>query len=370
MVVRPQFRWESGIKIEIQNRVGYLILSLITLKTNIMKHDPSYQFRVHATKYARHLVHKLSFIYHMPILLLLILWSCKSTNIPPTRNTTSAAVPVKAVFVKGDSLHYVEAGSGETVIFVHGTTGDYRAFGRQVDTFSKHYRVIVYSRRHTFPDPPTTFDSLHYTIQPHAEDLAAFIRMLNVGKVHLIGHSYGATTALQTAIDNPELVKSLVLGEPPLKMLLINTSGGQEVWNDFERNTIMPASNALKSGNPERALEIFIGGVMGDSTFYSRIPQQARASILKTNMAELKGALYTDDPFTPITCDDVAQIRQPVLLVVGDRSPKFFPVIIDELYRCLKNRERLVLANSSHGLQNENSIEFNRAVLSFLTKHK
>lgn len=97
---------------------------------------------------------------------------------------------MKAVFINGDSLHYIDIGKGDPVIFIHGGLGDYRAFSAQRDTFSKNHRVIVYSRRYAFPDKLPIKDSLNYTIDPHVKDLIEFIKVLNLGPVHLVGHSY------------------------------------------------------------------------------------------------------------------------------------------------------------------------------------
>ena len=59
----------------------------------------------------------------------------------------------------------------------------------------------------------------------------------------------------------------------------------------------------------------------------------------------------------------------PVLLIKGDRSPEILTVIIDELDSCIVNNELVTLPNSSHGLEYENPIEFNRIVLDFISKH-
>jgi pimeloyl-ACP methyl ester carboxylesterase len=45
--------------------------------------------------------------------------------------------------------------------------------------------------------------------------LAALIEKLQLGKVHVIGHSYGALTALFLAVKHPELVRTLVLARLP-----------------------------------------------------------------------------------------------------------------------------------------------------------
>src|SRR4029079_2740556 len=59
--------------------------------------------------------------------------------------------------VNGVELHYIEDGHGETLILLHGGQGDYRSWAPQMDVFSRHYRVISYSRRYHYPnDNPLT----------------------------------------------------------------------------------------------------------------------------------------------------------------------------------------------------------------------
>jgi len=53
-----------------------------------------------------------------------------------------------------------------------------------------------------------------------ADLVELIIKRLNLGPAHIIGHSYGAFIALYLAFEHPDLVKTLVLGEPPVLSLL------------------------------------------------------------------------------------------------------------------------------------------------------
>jgi pimeloyl-ACP methyl ester carboxylesterase len=64
-----------------------------------------------------------------------------------------------------------------------------------------------------------------YSAVVDAQDLAAFLHALHLGKVVVIGHSYGALTALFLAVKHPELVRALVLAEPPAISLLAHLPG-------------------------------------------------------------------------------------------------------------------------------------------------
>jgi len=69
--------------------------------------------------------------------------------------------------------------------------------------------------------------------------------------VNIVGHSYGAFTALTMALDHPEMVRSLVLGEPPVASLAENTVSGKASFNAFMEDNLRPAAWAFRSDNNE-----------------------------------------------------------------------------------------------------------------------
>src|SRR5688572_33227978 len=68
------------------------------------------------------------------------LYSCNRSG-PDTAADQKKSPVVKSVLINGDSIHYIEIGSGDPVVFVHGTLGDYRGFKGQLDTFATKHRV-------------------------------------------------------------------------------------------------------------------------------------------------------------------------------------------------------------------------------------
>ena len=303
------------------------------------------------------------------LLMLFCLCSCGNVNTNETMQNETQEVPeVKAILVNGDSINYMDIGKGEPVVFVHGTLGDYRTWEAQMDTFAKNHRVIAYSRRFAYPNKQVINDSNDYSVTAHAKDLTQFIKILDIGPVHLVGHSKGAFTSLLTALEHPELLRSLTLGEPPVMSLLQNVPDGSNLLNDFVAKVFIPTAEAFKNNNDKKAVELFIGGVLKDSLYFSQAPQQQK-DIMMDNIVELRAALLTGTLFPPLDCDEIKTLKMPVLLIKGDRSPEILTVIIDELDSCIANNELVTLPNSSHGLEYENPIEFNRIVLDFISKH-
>ncbi|WP_052273219.1 alpha/beta fold hydrolase [Flavihumibacter solisilvae] len=310
---------------------------------------------------------KKSYTFLAILLFLFIQPACKDSS-KTTATLPGPATAVKSVWINGDSIHYIEQGQGSPIIFVHGTLGDYRAWQGQMDTFSRQHRVIAYSRRYAYPNNQGVSDAADYSIVPHASDLAEFIKALNIGPVHLAGHSYGAFTILATAINHPELVSSLTLGEPPVTSLLKLTATGDSIYKQFVDGTLNRAKESYGKNDTSGSLAVFITGVIGDSLFYSKIPPADQAS-MKMNMIEYQGILNKQDFSPALTCDELKKITVPVLILQGERTPAFFSAINTELDRCLTNKSLIILPNSSHGLQAENPSGYNKIVLEFINKH-
>jgi pimeloyl-ACP methyl ester carboxylesterase len=87
------------------------------------------------------------------------------------------------------------------------------------------------------------------------------------------------------------------------------------------------------------------------------------------NILELRAVVSEENLFPPLACDYIKTLKTPVLLIKGDRSPEILTTIIDELAACIEDNELATLSNSSHGLEYENPIEFNKIVLDFINKH-
>src|SRR4051794_1411799 len=98
--------------------------------------------------------------------------------------------------INGYPMAYRDAGEGTAVLLVHGSTNDYRIWNAQFGRLSANFRVIAVSLRHCYPErwDGTGTD---FSIEQHAQDVVALITKLNLGKVHLIGHSRGGAVAME-----------------------------------------------------------------------------------------------------------------------------------------------------------------------------
>src|SRR5262245_43857922 len=125
----------------------------------------------------------------------------------------------QTVRVRGVDLAYVERGRGEPVLLLHGFLHDYRVWSASLTALSKDNRVIALSRRYRWPNKPPS-DGFEFSPDHEFADVVAFIEQLKLGRIHLVGHSSGANLALRIARERPDLVRSIVLGEPGMPGLL------------------------------------------------------------------------------------------------------------------------------------------------------
>jgi non-heme chloroperoxidase len=276
------------------------------------------------------------------------------------------------VEVNGIRLEYIEAGRGASLVFIHGSLEDLRIWRRQVEMFSARYRVIAYSRRYHYPNAAPGEGDPPYTISLHADDLAGLIEALNLGPAHLVASSFGGCVALALAVARQDLVRSLVLAEPPLMPWLEQIPGGAPLAAAFYADAWRPAQLAFKDGDPEQGIRLFLDGVVGRGPStplrtgaFDRLSPSGQRMILD-NAAEMRVETSSPDIFPALTCADLAALDRPVLLLNGELSPRLFHLINAELARCLPRATQAVIPQTSHAIHVANPAAYQNAVREFL----
>jgi non-heme chloroperoxidase len=272
----------------------------------------------------------------------------------------------KSVPVSDTQLAYVEVGQGDPLVFVHGGLQDYRFWDEHLARFATRYRVIAYSRRNHYPNAVSGEGTPDGAADIHSEDLAALLSALQVSRVHVVAHSAGAHAALFLAAMHPASVRTLVVNEPPATGLLLNVPGGASVLREFGER-FASARAAFGNRDLERAVRLFADAVGGPGT-YERRSEGERRMMLDNALAHVADAT-TSRPRPRFTCEMAQRVTVPTLLTTGERSPEFFHRIMDELERCLPNRERLQISGASHTVPGERPQAYDEAVLAFLAKH-
>lgn len=279
----------------------------------------------------------------------------------------------------GTNLAYRERGEGEPVVFVHGGISDLRTWEQQLTAIGREYRAITYSRRGYRPNKcvdPSTRDLI--ALAP--EDLAAFLREIDAAPAHLVGNSIGAYFSLLVAIRHPDLVRSLVIEEPPVVPLFMsNPPRVGELLHLFATRprtavallrfgfgTMEAMAKVMRQGEEERAARIFTRGVLGEETFMRLAP--ARWEQVLENLSELH-AFAQGENFLPINDNEIRSIHVPVLMMTGEHSPSGLIRLTDRLEELLPRAERLKIPDASHLMHEDNAPTVNQAIVEFLGRH-
>lgn len=113
-----------------------------------------------------------------------------------------------SVTLHGLDLHYVDAGRGEPLVFVHGLLGSHRDWADLMGTLSAGHRVLAPD---LFGHGASAKPMGDYSLGAHAATLRDLLDYLGIEAVTLVGHSLGGGIALQFAYLFPDRVRRLVL---------------------------------------------------------------------------------------------------------------------------------------------------------------
>jgi non-heme chloroperoxidase len=275
-------------------------------------------------------------------------------------------------------LAYVENGSGEPVVFVHGIPTDYRAWNGQVEPFSRKFHVVAYSRRLARPNS-NPMDYEKSTVENNSADLVGLIELLGISPVHLVGHSYGGFAAAYCASTNPGLVRTLTLIEPAIStMLLKNRKSASQFLGllfthpstaisaaRFQRKSLDPALKAFRQEKFDAALRLNLDGIMNQDGAFEHLSEQVR--IMTKENERTVGELMAEVPV--FGREEASKISAPTLLIHGTRSPTVLHAIVNRLRKAIPKGETSPISGAAHFPHIEKPLEFNELVLGFLSKH-
>ena len=204
-------------------------------------------------------------------------------------------------------LAYEAHGEGEPVLLMHcGFVADGFAPLLNDASLTARYRLINDHRRGYGASDRTTGPM---TVAEQASDARALLQKLNLGRVHVVGHSYGGVVALQLALDAPEVVRSLALLEPSIPAAL----GDPEVAQAFMEG-VGKAFALYGAGDKAGAVDTWLSGAFGPG--YREIADAALPGWFEQAVRDADVVFQVEAPniqqwsFTPA---EAARIQQPVL---------------------------------------------------------
>lgn len=226
----------------------------------------------------------------------------------------------------GARLFYESTGHGEPLVLVHGSWGDHHNWDLVVPELAKRFQVIAYDRRgHSDSERPETQGSF----AEDADDLAALIEGLGIAPAYVVGNSGGSIVALKCAIRHPEVIRALVLHEPPAVKLLDGRPEFADALAGFD-SRIKPVAELLSGRQWEEAAKLFANTVaIGPDAWETTMTPEFRATFIH-NAPTYWDELHDADGLN-IDLGRLAAFPRPILLTAGNASALFFAAVAETI---------------------------------------
>jgi pimeloyl-ACP methyl ester carboxylesterase len=273
----------------------------------------------------------------------------------------------KAVELNGVRLEYIDQGSGEPIVFLHGAPHDLRAWEPVKAEIARRYRFIAYTQRY-FGTAPWPDEGKNYSIATHADDLAKFITSLDAGPVHLVGWSHGGVVALTAAIGDPSLVRSLILYEAGVVSVLpAESPEGKTAREDRARMFGPVVAAASETGDFIKAAKMLQEVVFhlppGE---FNSLPEDLQTVLLDN--ARVVPLMFAAPPPPAITCDMLKDFTRPTLVMRGEKTREFWALPSKAIAKCVPGAREVVLQNVNHDGPCRDPAAFTAAVFEFLSR--
>lgn len=207
----------------------------------------------------------------------------------------------QTVEVDGQLLSYMRQGEGVPVVFVHGFGGDAPGWGMVQNDLAQDCGTISVDLPGHGASGKTVRDG---SLRGQASVLAGFIRALDLGEVHLVGHSMGGGICMALASAEPDLVASLTLVAP---------MGLDEKINAEYLDLFIGAQKKRDIENALRMLffdeSMVTRGLVDDVVKYKRLDG------VDTALATIRNAILVDERQAEIF--DIERIGRPTTLIAG-----------------------------------------------------
>ncbi len=254
--------------------------------------------------------------------------------------------------VNRTSLYYERAGTGPTVVLLHGGNLDARMWDDQVPALEKSFTVIRYDIRPYGRSAATEkgFSSV--------DDLIALVDYLGVRSTSLVGLSLGGRIAIDFALVHPNRVEKLVLMGPGLSGYPFNA-------NDDAVKAMMARAQA---GDPGGAMDLWLQHPMMASAMARPDVARRIRAIAKDNVKIFERLPVGERVPNPPAIKRLHEIRAPTLLIVGERDIPDIQAIVKMVAKNVAGARTEVIPNAAHMPNMEDPERVNTLLVDFLSK--
>ncbi len=240
---------------------------------------------------------------------------------------------------------FIEEGSGETLMLLHGLFGALSNFKDLIDHFKQTHQVVVPML------PLLELDLLHTSVSGLQKYLNKFIEHRKYNHIHLMGNSLGGHVALVHTLKKPEKIKSLILtGSSGLFENGMGDTYPKRGDKDYIRKKTEMTFFDPKMATEELVDEVF--EITSNRLKVIKILALAKSAI-RNNLGE-----------------ELNQIKQPTCLIWGNNDIVTPPFVGEEFKKLIPNSELHFIDKCGHAPMMEVPKEFNKILDQFLEKNK
>ncbi|MDL2220742.1 alpha/beta hydrolase [Eubacteriales bacterium OttesenSCG-928-N14] len=259
------------------------------------------------------------------------------------------------VDIQGLRIHYIAAGDGDPVLFVHGIGQSGYTWRYNFMPFSEQFLCVAPDLiGYGFSDKP----DLTYTIEENSEFLLAFLNALRIKQTHIVAMGTGAVYALDFMIHYPDRVGRAAMIAPggltssmPSQLRMMGMGG---------------FSRVAGATMGRRTIKNLLSQCMFDQTFITEDDVDAYFMTLDSKEARevLKRSIINFDEDDVIT--KLRHLPHEVLFCWGQED-RWRPVADAKIYTApVDNSDLFVLRNCGHLMHEEKHDQFNDFVIPFL----
>jgi pimeloyl-ACP methyl ester carboxylesterase len=267
-----------------------------------------------------------------------------------------------SIRVNGINLHYLEAGEGTPLVFVHEFAGEAWSWHPQLRFFARRYRAIAYNAR-GYPPSDVPEDPAAYSQVQAAEDIRGVLDALGLARAHVCGLSMGGYATLHFGLRHPDRALSLVVAG----------AGYGSVAADRERfkQDVLVMVRRFREEGMAGATDVYTRGparvqfMDKDPVGWREFRDMFAAQSALGHALTMQGVQLAR-PSVYELADDLDKLEVPTLIMTGDEDePCLEPALF--LKRRIRSAGLVVLPKAGHTINLEDPEAFNRAVLDFLT---
>lgn len=182
--------------------------------------------------------------------------------------------------VNGVRLHYVEAGEGRLILFLHGFPEFWHMWKNQLEEFSKSQRAVAVDLRgYNLSSKPPEVEA--YDISLLIEDVRALAAHLGYQKLTLVGHDWGGVVAWAVALQHPDLLDILIIINAPHPAIFereLRENPAQQAASQYMLQLRSPDAEKILSANNYAAL---YEGVLKDMVERGHLSDRDREAYLE-----------------------------------------------------------------------------------------